>query len=231
MPTDKSTRGLAAKAIVVSFLLCLLSGLSLAQDPGWPRTITKPGGKLILYQPQVDDWQNYQVVDGRMAFTVTPTGGQSHVGVVTVQMKSVVNMDDHTVLLSDPKVTSISFPSLDPATTAKMDELMKTFLNPAATMTISLERLAASVKKSKAPPVAPVKNDPPEIIISLRPAILLLVNGAATMAPIAGSSLQFVVNANWPLFLDPSNSTYYLFTGKSWVTSNSLQGTWTPASQ
>src|SRR5580693_3278636 len=231
MPTDKSTRGLAAKAIVVSFLLCLLSGLSLAQDPGWPRTITKPGGKLILYQPQVDDWQNYQVVDGRMAFTVTPTGGQSHVGVVTAQMKSVVNMDDHTVLLSDPKVTSISFPSLDPATTAKMDELMKTFLNPAATMTISLERLAASVKKTKAPPVASVKNDPPEIFVSLRPAILLLVNGPVTMAPIAQSDLQFVVNANWPVFFEASSSNYYLFDGKGWQTSKGVQGPWSTTSQ
>ncbi len=217
--------------ISIVLVFFLLTAIAFAQDPGWPRQITKPGGKLILYQPQIDDWKNFQEVDARMAFTVTPTGGQSHVGVVTVKLASVVNMDDHTVLLSNPQVTSISFPSLDPATTAQMEQLMKTFLNPSATMTISLERLAASVKKSKAPPVAPVKNDPPEIIISLRPAILLLVNGPATMAPIAGSSLQFVVNANWPLFLDPSNSTYYLFTGKGWVTSNNLQGTWTPTSQ
>jgi hypothetical protein len=203
----------------------------LAQDPGWPRTITKPGGKLILYQPQIDDWKNYQVVDGRMAFTVTPTGGQSHVGVVTVEMKSVVNMDDHTVLLSDPKITSISFPSLDPATTAKMDELMKTFLNPAATMNISLERLAASVKKTKAPPVASVKNDPPEIFVSLRPAILLLVNGPVTMAPIAQSDLQFVVNANWPVFFEASSSNYYLFNGKGWQTSKGVQGPWTATAQ
>lgn len=231
MRTHKNARGLAAKTIVTLFLLCLLSGLLLAQDPGWPRTITKPGGKVVLYQPQIDDWKNYQLVDGRMAFTVTPTGGQSHVGVVTVQMKSVVNMDDHTVLLSDPKVTSISFPSLDQATTAKMDELMKTFLNPSATMTISLERLAASVKKTKTPPVASVKNDPPEIFVSLQPAILLMVNGPATMAPIAQSDLQFVVNANWPVFFEASSSNYYLFNGKGWQTSKGVQGPWTATAQ
>jgi hypothetical protein len=214
------------KSFVAAFLLCLLSGTLLAQDPGWPRTIAKPGGKLVLYQPQVDDWKNYQLVEGRMAFTVTPTGGQSHVGVVTVEMKSVVDMDNHTVLLSDPKVTSISFPSLDPATTAKMNELMKTFLNPSATMNISLERLAASVKKTKTPPVAPVKNDPPEIFVSLRPAILLLVNGPLTMAPIAQSDLQFVVNANWPLFFEATSSNYYLFDGKGWQTSKGVQGPW-----
>ncbi len=116
-----------------SFLLGLIlfsAVLSLAQDPGWPRTITKPGGTLVLYQPQVDDWKNYQQVDARMAFTLTPTGGKSHVGVVTVQMQSAANMDTHTVFLSNPQITSIYFPSLDPATTAQMDQLMRTFLNP-----------------------------------------------------------------------------------------------------
>ena len=133
---------------------------------------------LILYQPQVDDWKNYQQVDARMAFTLTPTGGKSHVGVITVQMKSAVNMDDHTVLLSDPQVTSVTFPSLDPATLPQMEQTVKTFLNPAATMTISLDRLVASVKKTKAPPSRDVNNDPPHIFVSMRPAILLLVNGA-----------------------------------------------------
>ena len=117
-------------------------------------------------------------------------------------------MDDHTVLLSDPKVTSICFPSLDPATTAQMEQLMKTFLNPSATMNISLERLAASVKKSKAPPVAPVKNDPPEIFISLRPAILLLVNGPATMAPIAG--FEFAVRGECQLAIVPRSVEFHV---------------------
>ncbi|MGB8885148.1 MAG: hypothetical protein WCC87_00400 [Candidatus Korobacteraceae bacterium] len=203
-----------------------------AQDPGWPRQLTRPGGKLILYQPQVDDWKNYQEVDARMAFTLTSTGGQSHVGVVTVQMKSAVNVDDHTVFLSDPQVTSVSFPSLDPATTAQMDELMKTFLNPSATMTISLDRLVASVKKGQPPPpAASVNNDPPKIFISMRPAILLLVNGAPVMAPIANSNLQFIVNANWPVFVEQGSSNYYLFDGKGWVMCSSLGGTWTPTNQ
>jgi hypothetical protein len=212
-------------------LLCVASTLASSQDPGWPRQITKPGGKVVLYQPQVDDWKNYQQVDARMAFTITPTGGQSHVGVITVQMTSAVNMDDHTVFLSDPRITSVSFPSLDATTSAQMEQLMRSFLNPSATMTISLERLAASVKKSSTPPVAQVKNDPPEIFISLRPAILLQVNGTAATAPIANSNLQFIVNANWPLFLDPATSTYYLFTGKGWATANNLQGTWTATGQ
>ncbi len=199
-------------------LCCLIPTQGWSQDAGWPRQISKPGGKVVLYQPQVDDWKNFQQVDARMAFTITPAGGQAHVGVVTVELNSAVNMADHTVVLTDPRITSVSFPSLDAATSAQMEQLMRSFLNPSATMTISLERLAASVKKKSTPPATQVKNDPPEMFVSLRPAILLQVNGAAATAPIAGSNLQFVVNANWPLFVDPATSTYYLFTGKGWAT-------------
>jgi hypothetical protein len=221
-----------AAASLYSFLLVLLfASLSPAQDPGWPREITKPGGKLVLYQPQVDDWKDYRQVDARLAFTLTPTDGKAHVGVVTIQLQSTVNMDEHTVLLSNPKVTNISFPSLDPTTTAQMDQLMKEFLNPAATMTISLDRLVASLKKTKTPPLAGVQNDPPVIFISKRPAILLQVNGAPVTAPIANSNLQFIVNANWPLFVESSSSTYFLFDGKGWLTSPSLQVSWKPATQ
>src|ERR1019366_7045451 len=208
-----------------------LAMMPAAEDPVGPRQIAKPGGKLVLYQPQIDDWRDFQQVDGCMAFTITPTGGKAHVGVVTVQMQSAVNMDAHTVLLSDPKITSVSFPSLDPATTTQMEQLVRTFLNPAATMTISLDRLVASAKKTKTPPVADVKNDPPAIFISMRPAILLLVNGEPVTAPIANSKLQFVVNANWPLFIEQGRSTYYLFDGKGWLTCASLGGTWTPTNQ
>jgi hypothetical protein len=219
---------IAISSFLVLFLLLFSPTSIWAQDPGWPRQITKPGGKLVLYQPQVDDWKDYKQVDARMAFTLTPAGGKSHVGVLTVQMQSAVNMDTHTVYLSNPEVTSVSFPSLDPATTAQMNQLMKAFFNPSASMTISLDRLVASVKKTKTPPVTDVNNDPPTIFISMRPAILLMVNGGPTTATIANSDVQFIVNANWPLFVEQGKATYYLFDGKGWLTSASLQGAWTP---
>jgi len=36
--------------------------------------------KADSLQPQVDDWKNYQELDARLAFTLTPANGQSHVG-------------------------------------------------------------------------------------------------------------------------------------------------------
>ena len=220
-------RNVAAMSVLLLLpTLTLVLGAS-AQDPGWPRQITKPSGKLVYYQPQVDAWTNYQTLDARLAFTITPTDGKTHVGVLTVQLQTTVNMDTHTVLLSNPQITSVTFPSLDPATSSQMESLVRAYLNPSATMNISLERVVASVKKSKAPPTTEVLNTPPTIFISMRPAILLLVNGTPVMGKIANSTVQFVVNANWPLFLDQSNSQYYLFDGKGWMQASTLTGTWT----
>ncbi len=112
-----------------------------------------------------------------------------------------------------------------------MEALVRTFLNPAASMTISLERLTASVKKPAPPPVTAVKNDPPTIFISFKPAIILLVNGQPVLAPIPNSNLKAVVNANWPLFQDESTSTYFLFNSKGWMTAVSLGGPWAPTAQ
>ena len=230
MPRVFAARRACFVSLSIAFTLVLAASVS-AQDQGWPRQITKPAGVLVYYQPQVDEWKDYSVVDARLAFTITPTGGKTQVGALTVQMQTSVNVDTHTVFLSNPQITSVTFPSLDPKTSEQMGTVVRTFLNPSATMTISLDRLVASVKKTKTPPATELNNAPPTIYISMRPAILLLINGAPVMGKIANSNLQFVVNANWPVFQVQSASQFYLFNGKGWMTSASLDGTWTPTSQ
>ena len=64
------------------------------------------------------------------------------------------------------------------------------------TMMIPLDRLVASAKKTKEPPVAPVKNDPPTIFLSMRPAVLLLANGTSVSAD-PDSGFRICCIANW----------------------------------
>ena len=63
--------------IAVLGLFLTASSCAWGQDPGWPRQIVKPGGTLIIYQPQVDDWNNFTDINWRQAFQLTPTGGQT----------------------------------------------------------------------------------------------------------------------------------------------------------
>jgi len=56
----------------------------------------------------------------------------------------------------------------------------------------------------------------------------LSVNGDPVLSVVPNTNLQFVVNTQWPLFLDESASTYYLAVGQQWLTASKLDGQWSP---
>ncbi|APC14439.1 hypothetical protein BLL42_01305 [Pseudomonas frederiksbergensis] len=218
---------LPIRALTLALALSAIQPIRAATlDPGWPREVVRDGATLTYYQPQIDDWTDFKQLTGRMAINITPPGGKPQVGVVTLQTHTDVDIDSRNALLSNPQIVSTAFPGADQATSQKLDQLVREFLNPQASLTLSVDRLVASVESKKAPPVAEVKNDPPAIFVSYGPAILLVVDGEPTLAPIQDSDLSFVVNANWPLFTDNASHQYYLFTGQSWMTSTDPKSGW-----
>lgn len=70
------------KSLIAVFLICLLVSTSFAQDPGWPREKSNPGGTRIYYQPQLDEWKDFRRLEARMAVSIKPAGGQPTVGVI-----------------------------------------------------------------------------------------------------------------------------------------------------
>jgi hypothetical protein len=197
------------------------------EDLGWPREITNRGNTLVLYQPQVDDWQNFRELNWRMAFSLTPAGGREAVGVATLHSNTEIDNDKKIVLLTGLKIVNIHFPSLDPQSAAKMGESVQTFLPP--NVDISLYRLIASVPENKPSSELPLKNDPPQIFVSYRPAILLEVDGQPVRTPIENTKLEYVLNTHWRLFFDKSQHAYFLLVGQLWLRSNDLRGPWSAA--
>ena len=213
-------------SLFVLVFLFSLTTTGLAQDPGWPRQKVSPSGTLVYYQPQFAEWDKRKSLTFSMAFSLTPTGAKAVVGVADIHAQTSVNVDDRTVLISDFVVTNTHFPSLDSSAVTNMDQLVKAFLPQGSAVTISLDRLVAVVNKTETAPTVEVRNDPPQIFVSNTPAILVQVDGEPVLGQIKDTKLQFVVNTNWPLFFDKSTSTYYLFTGKRWLNSTSLNGSW-----
>src|SRR5881396_1480721 len=114
------------------------TGSNQSGDPGWPREKYSNGTRLIIYQPQVDDWKNFQELSWRMAVWLTPKGGKEVVGVVEMKGNTDVDNFAKIVMITNPQVTGTYFPSLDPATAERMQQLFKNFVPP--TITISLHR-------------------------------------------------------------------------------------------
>src|SRR5213083_3615910 len=144
-------------------------------DPGWPREKYSNGTRLLIYQPQVDGWKDFQDLSWRMAVSLTPKSGKEVVGVV--EMKGHTDIDNvaKVAIITNPQVTGTYFPSLDQATKEKMEQLFKTFVP--STFSVSLHSLIASTPKKEAPAGAQLNNDPPKIFVGYRPSILLSVNG------------------------------------------------------
>src|SRR6267142_114154 len=220
-------------AIVIGALLALpferaaaasTSGSNQTGDSSWPREKYSNGTRLIIYQPQVDDWKNFQDLSWRMAISLAPKSGKTVLGVV--EMKGNTNVDNvaKVVAITNPQITGTYFPSLDKATADKMEQLFRTFVPP--TFSISLYHLIASTPKKAAPAGVQLNNDPPKIFVGYRPSILLSVNGEPVLSVVPNTNLQFVVNTQWPLFLDEGSSTYYLAVGQQWLTSSRLDGQW-----
>src|SRR5437879_10145332 len=97
-------------------------------DPGWPREKYSNGTRLIIYQPQVDDWKNFQDLSWRMAVSLTPKSGKTAVGVVEMKGNTDIDNVAKVAIITNPQVTGIYFPSLDKATAEKMEQLSKTFV-------------------------------------------------------------------------------------------------------
>src|SRR6266496_2322119 len=202
------------------------TGSNQSGDPGWPREQYQNGTRLIIYQPQVDDWKNFQDLTWRMAVSLTPKSGKEAVGVVEMKGNTDIDNVAKVVIITNPQVTGTYFPSLDQAAAEKMEQLVKSFVPP--TLSVSLHRLIASVPKQQAPTGVQLNNDPPQIFVGYRPSILLSVDGEPALSEVPNTNLKYVVNTQWPLFFDNENSSYYLAVGQQWLTANGLDGQWSP---
>jgi hypothetical protein len=216
---------------ITGFVVLLLaaSAHGFAQDPGWPRKLEKPGGTVIAYQPQVDEWKDYTDITWRQAFQVTTTGGKQVIGAATFNGTTNVDKDKHMVVIFGIKVIDTYFPSLDEASSAKMEQLFKTFTPEV--VNISLERVVAYIPKPQSVPAVNLKNDPPFVFVNYSPAVLLSVDGEPVLAAIKDTKLKFIVNTQWAVFLDTSKTQYYMLAGPRWLTAGDLHGPWSAATK
>ena len=93
---------------------------------------------------------------------------------------------------------------------------------------IALDRLAAALEVSAADRLAsavPVKNDPPKILFSTRPAILVLVDGAPVYQPVKDTKLERVINTRVLLLRKKDEHFVKVFDG--WLGAEKLEGPWT----
>jgi hypothetical protein len=192
----------------------------------WPKVFDRNGAHIVVYQPQVKSWRGYRSLIADTAISVLSTGDVKPIlGVISWHADTITNVSTREVFVRNIEVISSRFPSLDATQEAAMQQRARQ-IYPTMTFTISLDRMLAMVEKVNAPvPTVAANTQPPPIFVSNSPAILLMVEGKPVLAPVPGTTLQYVVNTNWDLFF--VNSSYYLLNGQTWLKAKELSGPWT----
>src|SRR5437879_9393817 len=163
----------------------------------WPREFQDNGTKVDIYQPQIEKWEGADFETRSAAAITLPGGSNAPVyGVFWMKARADVDKAARIVTLNDIEVTKAKFPSV-PALQNEYLALIRKHV-PAVSKTVALDNLEASyavseaVKKSR---TVAVKNDPPRILYSADPSLLVLVDGPPVLRPIPGSTVQRVINS------------------------------------
>ena len=80
-------------------------------DP-WPRQFKLNNAAVLVYQPQVDSWEN-NILSFRAVVSITPNGTKQEIlGVIWATARTQVNRVSRIVVLEDIKLTKSNFPTL-----------------------------------------------------------------------------------------------------------------------
>src|SRR5882762_4123394 len=219
-PTSNATGGVTTSPQALS-----PSGEESGVELSWPRQFEDNGIKVSIFKPQIEKWEGSDF-ETRSAVEVTPPGSNAPIyGVFWMKARADVDKAARIVTLNDITVTKANFPSVP--------KLQSTYLGlirkhaPLATRTIALDHVEASyaiseaVKKARA---VPVKNDPPSIIHSTTPALLVLVDGPPVLRPIPGLNIERVINTR--ALIVKLEGQFYLYASDHWYESDALEGKW-----
>ncbi len=192
----------------------------------WPRTFTVGNDRFIIYQPQVEKWDG-DLIDLYFAVEAKRTNASpTNYGVVWLQGRTEVDKVNRLVTLDQVKVTKVKFPAATDREALLTDLLQKKL--PGATKTVSLDRLQAAVDlDSEVIKPVEVKNDPPKVIITSKPSLLVLIDGPPQMRELPDTKLQQVVNTKSVILFLQEKGLYFLRLENWWLESEALEGAWT----
>jgi hypothetical protein len=236
------------KTTIISMLLVILSfslpgagqqkghtrtqSSQVAADRGWPRGYSLPSeAQIVLYQPQIASWDDQKQLLAFAAVSHVAKGEQKPaLGTIKFETNTEVSLEQRLVKFSKIKIIETNFQTLSKEQTQEIvSEIEKNI--PEEDRVIALDRVLAYVDKSTINPknVVGLKSDPPRIILTQTPSLLVSFDGQPIWSPIKDNELKFAVNTNWDIFQHQPTGLYYLRYDTGWLKATDLQGYWSNA--
>jgi hypothetical protein len=202
-----------------------------AITPDWPKVVKAGDATITFYLPQFDSWDGHRL-EAHAAVSIAPSASaQAVFGVASVVAETQVDKGARTVTIEGLKVSSVRFPSAADQEAAYR-KLIEQHI-PSRVRTMELDRLEAALAAVQARTRGegkPLRNEPPRIVFSTTPALLVLIDGSPAYRPVTGTPYERVINTR-PLLLKDAAGTHYLRLFDGWMAAAALTGPWSVAAK
>lgn len=201
------------------FAVLLLAALHGPQgvsssDLDWPREVIHDAHTVVAYQPQVDSWEDYATLRGRMAVEVRRDGQtEGHFGAVHLRASTLTDFSARVVHVRDIEVEKVVYPAAGEVDVATAERVVRSVFGQNS-ITLRIEGvLSGLVRGYRAQHEVQVNDAAPPVFYSAQPAVLVQFLGRPQFAPIPGTGLRFAWNTNWDVLFDTETSRYFVLVG------------------
>jgi hypothetical protein len=205
------------------------SGLSQdEEDLGWPREFRHSGRLIVVYQPQPETFEG-DVITGRSAVSATLEGQTEPIfGAFWFEAFVETDRENRLVTVVNVDIPRVRFPDATEEQQREAAEILELEIST-WDLVIDLDRLLTSLEAADRERLASegLATDPPMVIVTSEPSLLVMLDGKAVLHDVEGTELQRVANTPFSIIYDRSANLYYLYAGEDvWFATNDLLGRW-----
>jgi hypothetical protein len=203
-----------------------------ARQPGdWPKEARSGEMTFKVHLPQLESWDGIRASAYCAIELIKKEKASPVYGVALLTARTDIDKDARTVSFEDLKLTKVEFPS-DKANASLYMRILQNSILP-KTRQISLDQFEAAIAVMEAEnkvEAVQLKNDPPTIIHSKVPAMLVYIDGNPVFRPVKETKLQKVLNTR-PLILKDPGGKLYLHVFDGWLEAATMTGPWSVSKQ
>lgn len=196
----------------------------------WPAVVTSPTGRIIVYQPQLERFENDRLAAISAVAIDREAGSEPVLGAVWFSCRILTDRQRRESLLLDFDIENSKFSDLSEEEAEQVVAHLKAAL-PKQPLKLSLDRLVTALGTIDGEDAddSGLDNSPPRIIIVDYPAVLVVIAGEPVFAARQDGGFEQVVNTPYFLIRVPKTGRLFLKGGDRWLTAGELNGPWSPA--
>ena len=199
----------------------------------WPHRYSVGDTDYVVYAPQPDTWIG-NTVQGRAVMSVTTPEAAGNngasalrqdLGVIWFTARTETDKQAREVTLTDLTIDRVNFPTAKEKEPEYAALVRKNVL--AKGYAVSLDQFESELAldgKGQNVRAVRVNDDPPEIVFSRSPAVLVRIDGRPQWRATGVAGIERLVNS--PAILLHHQNRYWLKFGRDWISAVSLDGPW-----